>query len=46
MVDSARPYLRENEHNRAFYQLCRHMEPACEQLEFDLRLYLTWKKQL
>jgi hypothetical protein len=34
-------HLREKEHNRAFYQLCNHMEPAYHQLEFDLRLYLT-----
>ncbi len=34
-------HLREKEHNKAFYQLCAHMEPAYHQLEFDLRLYLT-----
>ncbi|MEF8703372.1 MAG: YgjP-like metallopeptidase domain-containing protein [Candidatus Accumulibacter sp. UW26] len=34
-------HLKEREHDRAFYQLCRHMEPDYEQLEFDLRLYLT-----
>jgi UTP pyrophosphatase len=34
-------HLREYEHNKAFYQLCTHMEPAYHQLEFDLRLYLT-----
>ena len=33
-------HLRELEHNRAFYQLCQHMEPDYAQLEFDLRLYL------
>lgn len=38
-------HLREKDHNKAFYQLCRHMEPAYEQLEFDLRLYLTWKER-
>lgn len=33
-------HLRELEHNKAFYQLCQHMEPDYVQLEFDLRLYL------
>lgn len=33
-------HLRELEHNKAFYQLCQHMEPDYFQLEFDLRLYL------
>lgn len=34
-------HLREREHDKAFYQLCTHMEPDYHQLEFDLRLYLT-----
>lgn len=34
-------HLREREHNKGFYQLCRHMEPDYHQLEFDLRVYLT-----
>ncbi|KXI23680.1 M48 metallopeptidase family protein [Photobacterium sanguinicancri] len=34
-------HLREKEHNKAFYQLCCHMEPNYHQLEFDMRLYLT-----
>lgn len=34
-------HLREREHGRAFYALCRHMEPDYAQLEFDLRLWLT-----
>jgi hypothetical protein len=34
-------HLKEYEHNKAFYQLCTHMEPEYFQLEFDLRLYLT-----
>jgi UTP pyrophosphatase len=34
-------HLKEREHNKAFYSLCEHMEPAYHQLEFDLRLYLT-----
>lgn len=35
-------HLKEREHNRAFYQLCRHMEPEYAQLEFELRAYLTY----
>lgn len=38
-------HLREKEHNKAFYQLCRHMEPDYHQLELDLRLFLTLKGQ-
>ena len=34
-------HLREREHDKAFYQLCQHMEPHYHQYEFDLRLYLT-----
>jgi len=34
-------HLKEQEHNKAFYQLCRHIEPDYAQLEFDVRLYLT-----
>jgi predicted metal-dependent hydrolase len=34
-------HLRERDHNKAFYQLCEHMEPHYHQFEFDLRLYLT-----
>ncbi|WP_018991074.1 M48 metallopeptidase family protein [Aromatoleum toluclasticum] len=33
-------HIREREHDKAFYQLCRHMEPDYHQLEFDLRAYL------
>lgn len=33
-------HLREREHNKAFYQLCRHMLPDYHQVEFDLRLVL------
>lgn len=29
------------DHNKAFYNLCCHMEPQYHQLEFDTRLYLT-----
>lgn len=38
-------HLREREHNKAFYQLCVHMEPAYHQYELDLRLYLTHIKR-
>lgn len=34
-------HLKEKEHDKAFYQLCIHMEPAYHQYELDLRLYLT-----
>jgi predicted metal-dependent hydrolase len=34
-------HLREREHDKAFYQLCAHMEPAYHQLEFEVRIYLT-----
>lgn len=35
-------HLKEREHNKAFYQLCQHIEPNYPQLEFDLRAYLTY----
>ena len=35
-------HLKEKDHNKAFYQLCEHMEPDYHQLEFDTRLYLTY----
>ncbi len=34
-------HLRERAHDKAFYQLCTHMESSYHQLEFELRLYLT-----
>lgn len=34
-------HIREKAHDKAFYQLCTHMEPNYHQYEFDLRLYLT-----
>lgn len=37
-------HFREVEHNRAFYQLCRHMAPDYDQLELDARVYLTYKE--
>ena len=36
-------HVKEKEHNKAFYKLCTHIEPAYHQLEFDLRLYLTYR---
>ncbi|MDX8397049.1 MAG: YgjP-like metallopeptidase domain-containing protein [Mariprofundaceae bacterium] len=35
-------HLKESEHTKAFYKLCCNMEPDYEQLEFDLRTYLTY----
>lgn len=39
-------HLKEREHNKAFYKLCQHMLPDYFQLEFDLRVYLTWQETL
>lgn len=36
-------HLKESDHNKAFYQLCEYMQPGYQQLEFDLRLYLTFR---
>lgn len=36
-------HLRERDHDKAFYQLCLHMEPHYHQYEFDLRAYLAWR---
>ncbi|MEE4373958.1 M48 family metallopeptidase [Pseudomonas alliivorans] len=36
-------HFRESDHNKAFYKLCEHMLPAYHQLEFDLRVYLTYR---
>ncbi|MFC3627449.1 YgjP-like metallopeptidase domain-containing protein [Vogesella amnigena] len=33
-------HLKVKDHDKAFYQLCCHMEPHYHQLEFDLRLWL------
>lgn len=35
-------HLKEKDHNKAFYKLCEHMEPAYHRLELDMRLYLTY----
>ncbi|MCB5188221.1 DUF45 domain-containing protein [Methylobacillus caricis] len=37
-------HLKEKDHNKAFYQLCLHMEPDYHQLEFDMRVWLTWRE--
>ena len=34
-------HIKEKGHDKAFYQLCTHMEPNYHQYEFDLRVYLT-----
>lgn len=36
-------HFRESDHNKAFYKLCEHMLPGYHQLEFDLRIYLTYR---
>ena len=35
-------HFKEKEHNKAFYNFCTHIEPSYHQLEFDLRVYLTY----
>jgi UTP pyrophosphatase len=35
-------HLREKQHDKAFYKLCEYMEPDYHQLEFDMRVYLTY----
>ncbi|GAM54604.1 metal-dependent hydrolase [Vibrio ishigakensis] len=35
-------HLKEKEHNKAFYQLCCHMEPNYHQLELDARLFMIY----
>ncbi|OOG51012.1 M48 family metallopeptidase [Rhodanobacter sp. C01] len=37
-------HLKEQDHNKAFYQLCQYMLPDYHQREFDLRVYLTWRE--
>ncbi len=36
-------HMKQREHDKAFYQLCTHMEPDYGQLEFDLRVYLSYR---
>ena len=35
-------HFKEKEHNKAFYKLCEHMFLEYHQVEFDLRVYLTY----
>ncbi len=35
-------HFKEKEHNKSFYKLCEHMQSNYHQVEFDLRLYLTY----
>jgi len=35
-------HFKERDHNRAFYNLCKYMQPDYHQVELDLRLYLTY----
>lgn len=39
-------HFKEKEHDKAFYQLCCHMEPNYHQFELDTRLWLQWREQL
>lgn len=39
-------HFKEHEHNKAFYQLCCHMEPDYHQLELDTRLWLLQRELL
>ncbi len=36
-------HLKERDHNKAFYGLCGHMLPGYPQIEFDTRLWLSWR---
>ncbi|GAB2661221.1 M48 metallopeptidase family protein [Vibrio panuliri] len=36
-------HLKEKDHNKAFYQLCCHMEPDYHQLELDARLFMIYR---
>ena len=35
-------HIRIMDHDKAFYQLCMHMESEYHQLEFDVRFYLSY----
>lgn len=35
-------HLRERDHDKAFYQLCSYMEGNYHQLEFEVRVYLSY----
>ena len=36
-------HLKERSHDKAFYKLCTYMEPRYHQLEFEVRVYLTYQ---
>lgn len=36
-------HLKVRDHDKAFYALCEHMLADYHQIEFDTRLYLTWR---
>jgi len=38
-------HLKERAHDKAFYALCQHMLGGYHQVEFDTRLWLTWRRQ-
>lgn len=35
-------HMKPRNHDKAFYQQCMHMVPEYGQLEFDLRMYMTY----
>jgi len=37
-------HLKEHDHNKAFYRLCKFMQPGYQQIEFDLRVFLTHRE--
>ena len=39
-------HFKQKDHDKAFYQLCCHMEPDYHQFELDTRLWLQWRDQL
>ena len=38
-------HLKEKEHNKAFYNLCAHIQKDYHQVEFDLRVYLIYMER-
>lgn len=36
-------HLKQRDHDKNFYKLCQHMLPDYQQIEFDCRVYLTYK---
>lgn len=36
-------HFKQSDHNKAFYQLCCHMQPDYHQVELDMRLWLLWR---